>query len=312
MDQIISPLDKKSLKEELKKVRFVRPTVRAGNEIYSFNYHESPLLMDEIGRLRELSYRGGGGGTGLAKDIDKYDTADIPFIQLIVYDPEYESIVGGYRYLMGCDIKNNENGVPLSPTSKLFTFSKLFLEKYWDNTMELGRAFVQPAYQPNVNRQKGLYALDNLWDGLGSLVVDFPSMKYFFGKNTMYPDYNREARDLILYFLQKHFPDHENLIIPNYPVLIETDQKLLSGLLTEQDFKEDYKILNREVRIRNEYIPPLFTAYMNLSQTMKSFGTSINHAFGNVEETGIMITIADIYKEKIERYTGTYNLPKQD
>lgn len=310
MYQIIPPLDKKILKEELKRIRFVRPTVRAGNEIYSFNCHESPRLMDEIGRLRELSYRGGGGGTGLEKDIDKYDTADIPFIQLIVYDPENEAIVGGYRYLMGCDIKNDDNGVPQSPTSKLFTFSRLFLDKYWNHTMELGRAFVQPAYQPTVNRQKGLYALDNLWDGLGSLVIDFPGMKYFFGKNTMYPDYNREARDLILYFLQKHFPDNENLLIPNYPVNIESDLKLLSGLLTEKDFKEDYKILNREVRNRNEFIPPLFTAYMNLSQTMKSFGTSVNHSFGNVEETGIMITIADIYKEKVERYSGTY-IPNQ-
>jgi hypothetical protein len=312
MEQIIKPLDKKILKQELQKIQFIRPTVRGSNEIYAFSYKESPALMDEVGRLRELSYRGGGGGTGKAKDIDNYDTAEIPFRQLIVYDPDNESIVGGYRFLMGSDIKSDENGIPLSPTSKLFSFSKHFLEKYWNNTMELGRAFVQPDYQPNVNRQKGLYALDNLWDGLGSLVVDFPEMKYFFGKNTMYPDFNKVARDLILYFLQKHFPDHENMITPNYPVNIETDQQILSGLLTEKDFKEDYKILNREVRARNEFIPPLFTAYMNLSQTMKSFGTSVNHSFGNVEETGIMITIADIYTDKVERYTKTYHPVKRD
>lgn len=307
MEQIIAPLNKTKLKQELKRIKFIRPTVRGGNEIYAFSYVESPLLMDEVGRLRELSYRGSGGGTGKAKDIDIYDTAETPFRQLIVYDPDKESIVGGYRFLMGCDIKTNDEGIPQSPTSKLFKFSRFFLEKYWNNTMELGRAFVQPDYQPNVNRQKGLYALDNLWDGLGSLVVDFPEMKYFFGKNTMYPDFNREARDLILFFLQKHFPDHEELLTPNYPVVIETDVQVLSSFLTEKDYKEDYKILNREVRARNEFIPPLFTAYMNLSHTMKSFGTSINHSFGNVEETGIMITIADIFADKIERYTGTYH-----
>lgn len=306
MEQIIAPLENKVLKSELKKVKFVRPTVRGGNEIYSFSYHESPLLMDEVGRLRELSFRGGGGGTGKAKDIDIYDIMDAPFRQLIVYDPDNEAIVGGYRFLMGSEIKNTEEGVPKSPTSKLFSFSKIFLEKFWNNTMELGRSFVQPAYQPNVNRQKGIYALDNLWDGLGSLTVDYPAMKYFFGKMTMYPDFHRLARDLILFFLKKHFPDHDQLITPNYPVKIETDQKILSEFLVESDFKEDYKILNREVRYRNEFIPPLFIAYMNLSKTMKTFGTSINHSFGNVEETGIMITIADIYKDKIERYTNTY------
>jgi len=310
MDQIISPLDKKSLKEELKKIRLVRQTVRGGNEIYSFSFHESPLLMDEVGRLRELSFRGGGGGTGMAKDIDKYDTAVIPFGQLIVYDPENESIVGGYRYLMGCDIKNNAEGVPQSPTSKLFSFSEIFMERYWNNTMELGRSFVQPAYQPNVNRQKGIYALDNLWDGLGSLVVDYPSMQYFFGKMTMYSDFNRLARDLILFFLQKHFPDRDNLVTPNFPVTIETDIKILQNILFEEDFKENYKILNREVRNREEFIPPLFTAYMNLSKTMKTFGTSVNHSFGKVEETGIMITISDIYPDKIDRYTSSYTSEK--
>lgn len=306
MKKIIPPVDKQLIKRELKKIRFIRNTFRGNNEIYSFTFDESPILMDEVGRLREVSFRDGGGGTGKDKDIDKFDTGETPFRQLILWDPEDEQIIGGYRYLMGNEIKTDKKGIPLSPTSKLFSFSKLFLEKYWPNTMELGRSFVQPLYQPSVNRKKGIYALDNLWEGLGSMVVDFPNMKYFFGKMTMYTSFNRKARDLILCFIEKHFPDREKLVESNFPITIETPKEEIHRILTSCDYKEDYKILNAHVRALNEFIPPLFSAYMNLSNTMRSFGTAINDAFGSVEETGIMITIKDVFEEKYNRYVSSY------
>lgn len=306
MKAIIPALNKATLKKELKKVRFIRKTVRGNNEIYSFNYDDSPHLMDEIGRLRELSFRAGGGGTGKEKDIDKFDSGEVPFKQLLLWDPEDEQIMGGYRYLMGSDIKLDEKGIPVSPTSKLFSFSKVFLEKYWPHTMELGRSFVQPLYQPSLNRKKGIYALDNLWDGLGSMVVDFPSIKYFFGKMTMYTTFNRKARDLILCFIKKHFPDKEKLLTSNFPVNITTQKEEINQLLSADNYKDDYKTLNTEVRSLNEFIPPLFSAYMNLSSTMKSFGTAVNASFGGVEETGIMITVKDIFEEKLNRYVESY------
>jgi hypothetical protein len=309
MKTIIPATDVQTIKRELKKVNFIRETVRGGNEIYSFTYHDSPILMDEIGRLREISFRDGGGGTGKEKDIDKYDTAGTAFKQLLLWDPDGEQIMGGYRYLLGSEISNDEAGVPLSPTSKLFSFSKSFMKKYWPYTMELGRSFVQPLYQPSVNRKKGIYALDNLWDGLGSMVIDYPSMKYFFGKMTMYTTFNRKARDLILAFVDKHFPDNEQLVFSNFPIRIETPREEINSILISSDYKEDYKRLNAYVRSLNEYIPPLFSAYMNLSKTMKSFGTAINSAFGEVEETGIMITVEDIFEEKINRYINSY-VPK--
>lgn len=310
MKEIIKALDKFTLKQELKKIGFLRKTVRGGNEIYIFNSRHSLPLMDEIGRLREITFRHGGGGTGKASDVDKYDLMDRPFNQLLLWDPDGEEIVGGYRFLMGHQIENDPNGNPVSPTSKLFSFSTQFLQDFWPQTMELGRSFVVPYYQPNVNRSKGIYALDNLWDGLGALVVEYPEMRYFFGKMTMYTDFNKKARDLILYFLEKHFPDRDRLVWSNYPVVIENDKKELAGILDQRDYKNDYKILNREVRELGEYIPPLFTAYMNLSTTMRSFGTSINESFGAVEETGILITIDDIHKEKIERYVHSYKPEK--
>jgi hypothetical protein len=306
MKQIINAIEKSVLKKELKKIKFVRKTARGGNEIYSFCNQDSPILMDEVGRLREITFRDGGGGTGKEKDVDKYDVSPKPFNQLLLWDPDGEEVMGGYRFQIGKNIENDESGVPFSPTSKLFKFSEKFIKDFWPGTMELGRSFVQPNYQPSINRKKGIYALDNLWDGLGSLVVDYPEMNYFFGKMTMFPQYNADAKRLILHFLEKHFPDKDNLVIPKFPIEFNDDKLDLKAILDKETYKEDYKILNTEVRARKEFIPPLFTAYMNLSHTMRYFKTSVNKSFGDVEETGIMITIKDIFPEKLDRYIKSY------
>jgi hypothetical protein len=122
----------------------------------------------------------------------------------------------------------------------------------------------------------------------------------------MYPDYNRVARDIILYFLKTYFPDPEKLMTPRIRVLLETDEEYLKGLFTGADYTENYKILIHQIRNHSEHIPPLVNAYMNLSPTMNTFGTAINHEFGEVEETGIMIKIPDIYPRKKERHLTTY------
>jgi hypothetical protein len=172
--------------------------------------------------------------------------------------------------------------------------------------IELGRSFVQPAYQSTNRKGKGIYAMDNLWDGLGAVWMKNPHIKYFFGKVTMYTTFHREARDLILYFMKKYFGDKENLVVPFEPLKITTDQKLLDSILCGSTYREDYKILSQNVRGRGENIPPLINAYMNLSPTMKVFGTAMNYGFGDVEETAIMITVNDMYDEKIERHIKSY------
>ena len=153
---------------------------------------------------------------------------------------------------------------------------------------------------------KSLFALDNLWDGLGALTVIKPNVKYFFGKMTMYPSYIRKGRDMILYFLKKHFDDKEKLIIPMKPLKIETDFTELAKIFYEDDFKKDYKILNTEIRKLGYNIPPLVNAYMSLSPTMKLFGTAINYGFGDVEETGILIAMDEIFEEKRIRHINSF------
>ncbi len=310
MKNIISPVDKVLLEQELTKDIFVRDANNGSNQIYIFTNNQAPNLMREVGRLREYTFRAAGGGTGKDMDIDAYDIADIPFKQLIVWNPQEKEIVGGYRYLSGKMVELNENGQPKSPTSKLFKFSESFLKDYWPYTFELGRSFVQPLFQPTANLRKGLYSLDNLWDGLGAIAVINPEMKYYFGKITMYPDFDKFARDLILFFMHKYFPDKKDLVNPYKPMKPTTSTETLNEFFTGESYDEDYKLLTRKVRSLKENIPPLVNAYMNVSPSMRTFGTSINPTFGAVEETGIIITIDDIYDYKKDRHMATFQYKK--
>lgn len=307
MEPIIAPVDKELIKAELTPDRFMRDTRKGGNKIYIVDCNNAPNTMREIGRLREIAFRFPGGGTGLALDIDQFDTMDPPCQQLIVWNPDAEEIIGGYRFILGENIRTDEQGLPRIATSHLFDFSDKFLHEYLPRTIELGRSFVTLEYQSSRAGAKGLFALDNLWDGLGALTVDYPQIEYFFGKVTMYPTYSHEGRNMILYFLNKHFPDPEHLVWPRYPLQTNTDEEKMSRLFIHDDFKEDYKILNQEVRKLGYNIPPLVNAYMGLSPTMKMFGTAINDEFGNVEESGILIAIKDIIAEKRSRYIETYD-----
>jgi hypothetical protein len=303
---IIPPIAKEVLKQELTPERQLRMTNKSHNEIYVITAHEAPNVMLEIGRLREIAFREAGGGTGKETDIDEFDTCENCYKQLIVWNPEQEEIIGGYRYLEGNKWQLDDKGQPILATSHMFHFSEKFLRDYMPYTIELGRSFVSLPYQSSRMGAKSLFALDNLWDGLGALTVIMPDVKYFFGKMTMYPSYIREGRDMILYFLKKHFDDKERLVIPMKPLKIETNEEELAKLFCKDNFKEDYKILNREIRRLGYNIPPLVNAYMSLSPTMKLFGTAINYGFGDVEETGILIAIDEILAEKRVRHIDSF------
>lgn len=305
-EEIIKPIPKEILKKELTPERLLRTTNKSHNEIYVVTAHNAPNVMKEIGRLREIAFRTAGGGTGKAMDIDEFDTMDDPCRQLIVWNPEDEKIIGGYRYLFGDDWKYDDNGQPILATSHMFHFSDKFLKEYAPYTVELGRSFVSLEYQNVRKNTKSIFALDNLWDGLGALTVINPHCKYFFGKMTMYPSYIRRGRDMILYFLKKHFDDKENLIVPIKPLKIETPEAELARIFTGKTFKDDYRILNHNIRELGYNIPPLINAYMNLSPTMKLFGTAINYGFGDVEETGILIAVDEIFEEKRIRHIESF------
>jgi len=303
---IIQPVDKNLLLQELKPEYQLRMTNKSNNQIFIVTAHQAPNVMREIGRLREEAFRDAGGGTGKEVDIDEFDTCDNCYKQLIVWNPEAREIIGGYRYLEGNKWDIMPNGQPHLATSHMFHFSERFLRDFMPYTIELGRSFVSLPYQGTRPDRRSLFALDNLWDGLGALTVIKPNVKYFFGKMTMYPSYIRRGRDMILYFLKKHFDDPDRLILPMHPLQIETPEEELAALFCEDSFKEDYRILNREVRSLGYNIPPLVNAYMSLSPTMRLFGTAINDGFGAVEETGILIAINEVLEEKRQRHIDTF------
>lgn len=304
--EIIQPIDKELLKSELTPDKQLRLTNKSNNRIYVVTAHNAPNVLKEIGRLREIVFREAGGGTGKALDLDEFDVCDNCYKQLIVWDPDAEEIIGGYRYLLGTDWEYDEKGQPILATSHMFHFSEKFIKEYAPKTVELGRSFVSLPYQSSRMGAKSLFALDNLWDGLGAITVIRPNVRYYFGKMTMYPSYIRKGRDMILYFLKKYFDDKDRLIIPMKPLVIETDEKELETLFNMNSFKEDYRILNREIRKLGYNIPPLVNAYMGLSPTMKLFGTAINYGFGDVEETGILISIDEIFEEKKKRHIDSF------
>ena len=269
VDSIIAPVHESLLKMELTEARFLRSTNKGHNEIYIVDAHNSPNVMWEIGRLREIAFRTSGGGTGKSADIDEFDTMEEPCQQLIVWNPEAEEIIGGYRFLLGENMKMDKNGVPRIAMSHMFGYSQEFLKEKLPYTLELGRSFVSVEYQSTKAGVKALYALDNLWDGLGALVVTNPDMKYFFGKVTMYGDYNKEARDLLIYFLKKYFPDRDKLVDPIYPIELDIDNEAMGAVFCGESYAEDYKILTREIRKCRENIPPLINSYMNISPSMR-------------------------------------------
>lgn len=303
MQPIIEKVDRNLIETELTADRFLRRTNKGDNEIYVVDAFNAPNTMREIGRLREIAFRDAGGGTGLCCDIDEFDTMQPhPCRQMIVWNPEDREIIGGYRFILGKDISFDQEGKPRIATAHMFRFTDRFLQDYLPSTLELGRSFVVVNYQSTRPGPHSIYALDNLWDGLGAITVKNPGIKHLFGKVTMYPHYGVEGRDMILGFMHRHFPDPDNLVQPIVPLATDADSERIQSRYTGKDFKENYRILNNFIRSTGKRIPPLVNAYMALSPTMRTFGTAINPEFGDVEETGIFLTIDEIFEEKKQRH----------
>ncbi len=306
MQEIIAPIDRASIKSELNSHTFLRKTNKGDNEIYVVDSENAPHTLKEIGRLREISFRSGGGGTGKEVDLDEHDFGTHAYKQLIVWDPKDEEIIGGYRYMYGLDSIMEDGHINMS-TLDLFDINDEFKETILPKCIELGRSFVQPKYQPSQNR-KGLFSLDNLWDGLGALTLELQNVEYLFGKVTMYRSYDPEARDILLTFLQEYF-GQENPKVQGKPELvrnIQTEQPEFKAEIKGLPYKEAYLILNRKIRSLDENIPPLINSYMNISPSMEIYDTCVNPFFGDVEETAMLITIKDIYPTKKNRHLDSY------
>lgn len=301
MKEIIPPVQTALLMSELEG-HLLRPSNKADNLIYDITAHECPNVMREIARLREISYRDGGGATGNEMDIDEMDTMTKPYHQLIVWDPEHQQIIGGYRYLIGTEAEIRD-GQPFITSAHLFHYSERFIRDYLPHTIEFGRAFVQPMYQKREMGVKALFALDNIWDGIGAVLYNHPEVRWMIGKVTIYPDYNVAARELIYAYLRQYHLGEEGLFEPYHPFI---SAPLASTPFVGDDKQENYHILQRAVREQGTVIPPMFSAYLNLTNDLLFFGNAINDELANVYETGIMVDVKTVYPEKLDRYMAPY------
>ena len=279
----------------------LRPSNKADNLIYDITAHECPNVMREIARLREISYREGGGSTGNEMDMDDMDTMARPYHQLIVWDPENRQIVGGYRYLLGSEAEIRD-GQPYITSAHLFHYSERFIREFLPYSVEFGRAFVQPMYQKREMGVKALFALDNIWDGIGALLYNHPEIRYLFGKVTIYPDYNSTARELIYNYLDRFHRGDCTLFAPYHEEKVQAIPTPFEG----DDLDQNYHLLQHAVREQGTVIPPMFTAYLNITDHLMFMGNAINDELSNVYETGIMVSMDTVYAEKKERYMAPY------
>ena len=308
MKTIIKPVPVELIKAELTESKKLEDTNKGHNELYIVTWHDSPNVVTEVGRLRELAFREAGGSTGNAVDLDEYDKMEKPYKQLIVWDPDNEAIIGGYRFFFGADAAFDENGQPIMASSHQFRFSQKFIKEYLPYVLELGRNFVAPEYQSSKNGAKSIFAFDNLWDGLVAIIMKLPDLLYYFGKITIYPTYDTIARDLIYHFLWKHFGDQEDLVRPweDQAIMPASDPELMNLIVHKEDLTEDYKLLKAAARMRGVNIPPNMTAYISITSQMKMFGTAVNRLMHNIEDTSVLIPFDSIYKEKKWRHIGAY------
>lgn len=295
---IIKPIDRLVLAQELQRCRKIKKCNHGYNELYVFTRSEAPNLMLEVARLRELTFREAGGGTGLHADLDEFDVGEAAYQQLIAWDPISYQVVGGYRFrkMKEAPLCNN---TPRLSTTSLFDLSEHFMRSYFPYTLELGRSWIQPEYQYRPENRKGLFSLDNLWEGIGALLSEDSKIHFLFGKVTVHAAYNAEARDLLLNFLNYYFCDHKKLVTPRQPFLLRPHP------FTGMEFETAYRLLKEELKKLGERIPPLIQSYMHISADMKILGSCINPAFGNAAETGILIAVNSIHEEKKQRYMGT-------
>lgn len=308
MKAIIDPVPVELIKAELTKSKKLEDTNKGHNELYIVTWHDSPNVVTEIGRLRELTFREAGGSTGNSIDLDEYDKMEKPYKQLIVWDPDNEAIVGGYRFFYGSDATFDEKGQPVMASAHQFRFSQKFIDEYLPHVLELGRNFVAPAYQSSKDGAKSIFAMDNLWDGLVAIIMKNPNLLYYFGKITVYPSYDHITRNLIYHFLWKHFGDKNELVRPwdDQTLLPDSDPDLMNLILNQDNLTEDYKLLKMAARMRGVNVPPNVTAYISITPQMLMFGTAVNRLMHNIEDTGVLIPFDAIYHEKKRRHIGTY------
>ncbi len=291
---IAHPESRQIIKQELRQGELLGET-SDGKQIILCNWFPESSLMREIGRLRELSFRKVGEGTGERRDLDKYDQH---YRHLVLWDNESLEIVGAYRLGEGNHILD-KIGKEGFYSANLFKFHEAF-DAYLENSLELGRSFVQPRYW-------GSRALDYLWQGLGAYIRHHPEIRYLFGPVSISAHYPPESRDMLIYFYGTYFNHQERLVTSNNPCqLCDKAREEFRDIFKGDDFNHDQKELKHQLSMQNMGIPTLYKQYSDLCEEggVKFLDFGIDPDFSGCTDGFLLVDVSKIKETKRRRYIG--------
>lgn len=284
--------ERSELKKELKNGTLLGKT-SDGKSIFVYESEKENCVIKEIGRLREISFRSVGEGSGKKRDIDGYD---FYYKHLIIWDDEALEIAGAYRLGLCREIIEDFEIEGLY-TSTLFTFDKKF-EYYFDHGIELGRSFVQPKYWNS-------RALDYLWQGIGAYVNRYPEIRFLFGSVSLSDTFNEKAKGLLIHFYKHYFGASETLVKHKVPYSSSLNmEKHCKEIFAGNDYRADMRKLKEELGFMGYAVPTLFKQYSELCEEegVKFLDFGYDKDFNNCID-GFIITDLTLLKEsKKKRY----------
>lgn len=288
---IAHPEDRKELKSALKSATTLGKTAD-GKSILLYDYAPDSIVLKELGRLREISFRKVGEGVNKKRDIDKFDKY---YQHIIVWDEEELEIVGAYR-VGNSDLIYPKYGVDGFYTSTLYKFHE-GMEHYLTNSIELGRSFVQPKYW-------GTRALDYLWYGIGAYLHANPNIKYMFGPVSISPTYPKVAKDLLVFFYSNYFRASGSYVTPNLPFAYSTDAEELLDMFSLEDYRGDFKILKSTLTNLGITVPTLYKQYSDLCEEggVQFLGFNIDVDFNDSVDGFIMTDVSKVKEAQRNRY----------
>ncbi len=291
-NEISVPEVRSELKAELKKGMLLGNTTD-GKSIIMYESEKENCVIKEIGRLREISFRHVGEGSGKKRDIDGYD---FYYKHLIIWDDEALEIAGAYRLGVCSEIMDDFDKEGLY-TSTLFRFDEKF-GPYMEKGIELGRSFVQPKYWNS-------RALDYLWQGIGAYLNTRPEIQYLFGAVSLSDTFNQKAQGLMIYFYQTYFGSHEGLVQHKTPYsMVQWIKEHCEKVFTGEDYRADMRVLKEELGFMGYTIPTLFKQYSELCEEggVQFMDFGYDKDFNNCID-GFIVTDINLLKEsKRKRY----------
>lgn len=290
-ETVAHPVDSKALKKALYESRRLGET-KDGKVIFLYQYRDDCPVIQEIARLRELTFRAVEEGTGYAFDLDMYD---VYYSHLVLWDEDDLEIVGSYRIGEGQKIMNSL-GVEGFYTNSLFDLKADF-QRLLPYTLELGRSFVQPRYW-------GQRSLDYLWYGIGAYLHDHPEVKYLFGPVSISNAYPQLAKEVIISFYQQQFGSDLPLAEARTPFIISEKCRQFAEAEFNGDYKASFKILTSELKKLGLKIPMLYKQYVELctDKGCHFIDFNIDAQFNNCIDSLIMVELDKITEKKRQRY----------